>query len=38
MAIAPPPGSALKKQLDEALVAITAGQEWCQIEQGYFGG
>jgi hypothetical protein len=37
MAIAPPPGSALKNQLDETLVAITASQEWRWIGQGYFG-
>jgi polar amino acid transport system substrate-binding protein len=38
MAIALPPGSVLKKPLDEALVGITASQEWRQIEDGYFGG
>jgi polar amino acid transport system substrate-binding protein len=37
MAIALPPGSTLKKKLDEALVGITASQEWRQIEDGYFG-
>jgi polar amino acid transport system substrate-binding protein len=37
MAIALPPGSPLKKSLDEALVGITASQEWRQIEDGYFG-
>jgi polar amino acid transport system substrate-binding protein len=37
MAIALPPGSPLKKSLDEALVGITASQEWRQIEEGYFG-
>jgi ABC-type amino acid transport substrate-binding protein len=37
MAIALPPGSPLKKPLDEALVGITASQEWRQIEDGYFG-
>ena len=37
MAFALPPGSALKKPLDEALVGITASQEWRQIEQSYFG-
>ena len=37
MAIALPQGSALKKPLDEALVGITASQEWRQIEDGYFG-
>ena len=38
MAIALPPGSSLKKSLDEALVGITASQEWRQIEDSYFGG
>ncbi|MGC2784586.1 MAG: transporter substrate-binding domain-containing protein [Roseiarcus sp.] len=38
MAIALPPGSPLKKSLDEALVGITASQEWRQIEDSYFGG
>jgi polar amino acid transport system substrate-binding protein len=37
MAIALPPGSSLKKSLDEALVGITGSQEWRQIEDGYFG-
>jgi hypothetical protein len=37
MAIALPPDGALKKSTDEALVAITARQEWRQIEDGYFG-
>jgi ABC-type amino acid transport substrate-binding protein len=37
MAIALPPGSALKKPLDEALVGITGSQEWRQIEGSYFG-
>jgi ABC-type amino acid transport substrate-binding protein len=37
MAIALPPGSPLKKSLDEALVGITGSQEWRQIEDGYFG-
>ena len=37
MAIAMPPGSALKKSLDEALVGITGSAEWRQIEDGYFG-
>ncbi len=37
MAIALPPGSPLKKSLDEALVGITASQEWRQVEDGYFG-
>ena len=32
-----PAGSPLKKPLDEALVGITASQEWRQIEDGYFG-
>jgi polar amino acid transport system substrate-binding protein len=38
MAIALPPGSPLKKSLDEALVGITGSPEWRQIEDGYFGG
>jgi polar amino acid transport system substrate-binding protein len=37
MAIALPLGSPLKKPLDEALVEITASQEWRQVEDGYFG-
>ena len=37
MAIALAPGSPLKKPLDEALVGITASQEWRQVEDGYFG-
>jgi polar amino acid transport system substrate-binding protein len=37
MAIALPAGSPLKKPLDEALVAITASQEWRQVEDGYLG-
>jgi ABC-type amino acid transport substrate-binding protein len=37
MAIALPPGSPLKKALDEALVGITASPEWRQVEDGYFG-
>jgi polar amino acid transport system substrate-binding protein len=37
MAIALPLGSPLKKPLDEALVEITASQEWRQLEDGYFG-
>ena len=37
MAIALPPGSPLKKPLDEALVGITASQEWRRIEDSYFG-
>jgi polar amino acid transport system substrate-binding protein len=37
MAIALPPGSSLKKPLDEALVGITASQEWRRIEDSYFG-
>jgi polar amino acid transport system substrate-binding protein len=38
MAIALPPGSPLKKSLDEALVLITASQDWRRIENSYFGG
>ena len=37
MAIALPLGSPLKKPLDEALIGITASQEWRQVEDGYFG-
>jgi ABC-type amino acid transport substrate-binding protein len=37
MAIALPPGSPLRKPLDEALVGITASPEWRQIEDSYFG-
>jgi len=37
MAIALPAGSPLKKPIDEALVAITASQEWRQVEDGYLG-
>jgi ABC-type amino acid transport substrate-binding protein len=37
MAIALPPGSPLKKLLDEALVEITASREWRQVEDGYVG-
>jgi len=37
MAIALPPGSPLKKTLDEALVQITGTPEWRQVEDGYFG-
>jgi hypothetical protein len=37
MAIALPPGSPRKKPIDEALVGITASQEWRQVEEGYFG-
>jgi polar amino acid transport system substrate-binding protein len=37
MAIALPPGSPLKKPLDEVLVGITAGQEWRRVEDSYFG-
>lgn len=37
MAIALPLGSPLKKSLDEALVGITASQEWPRIEDSYFG-
>ena len=36
MAIALPPGSALKKRLDEALVEITASPEWRRVEASYF--
>jgi len=36
MAIALPPGSALKKRLDEALVEITASAEWRRVEASYF--
>lgn len=38
MAIALPAGSPLKKPIDEALVGITASQEWRRIEDSYFGG
>jgi hypothetical protein len=38
MAIALPSGSPLTKPLDEALVGITASQEWRQVEDGDFGG
>jgi polar amino acid transport system substrate-binding protein len=37
IAIALPPGSALKKSLDEALVGITGSEEWRRIEDSYFG-
>jgi polar amino acid transport system substrate-binding protein len=37
MAVALPPGSPLKKPLDEVLVGITAGEEWRRIEDSYFG-
>jgi ABC-type amino acid transport substrate-binding protein len=37
MAVALPPGSPLKKKLDEVLVGITAGEEWRRIEDSYFG-
>ncbi len=37
MAIALPPGSALKKPLDRALIEITGSQEWRRIEESYFG-
>ena len=37
LAIALPLGSPLKKPLDQALVEITASQEWRQVEDGYFG-
>jgi ABC-type amino acid transport substrate-binding protein len=36
MAFALPPGSALKKPLDRALIAITASPEWRRIEASYF--
>jgi ABC-type amino acid transport substrate-binding protein len=36
MAIALPPGSALKKRLDAALVEITASPEWRRVEASYF--
>ncbi len=37
MAVALPPGSALKKPLDRALIEITASQEWRKVEDSYFG-
>ena len=37
MAVALPPGSALKKPLDRALVEITASPEWRKVEDSYFG-
>jgi len=37
MAVALPPGSPLKKSLDEVLVGITAGAEWRRVEDSYFG-
>src|SRR5271166_5383321 len=37
MAVALPPGSALKKPLDRALIEITGSQEWRRIEDSYFG-
>ncbi len=37
MAVALPPGSALKKPLDRALIEITASPEWRRIEESYFG-
>jgi len=37
MAIALPPGSALKKPLDRALIEITGSEEWRRIEDSYFG-
>ena len=37
MAFALPPGSALKKPLDAALIEITAGPEWRRVEASYFG-
>ena len=36
MAFALPPGSALKKPLDSALIEITASAEWRRIEASYF--
>jgi polar amino acid transport system substrate-binding protein len=36
MAFALPPGSALKKPLDSALIEITASPEWRRIEASYF--
>jgi ABC-type amino acid transport substrate-binding protein len=36
MAIALPPGSPLKKPLDQALIEITASPEWRRIEASYF--
>jgi ABC-type amino acid transport substrate-binding protein len=36
MAIALPPGSALKKPLDRALIEITASAEWRRVEASYF--
>jgi len=36
MAFALPPGSALKKPLDRALIEITASAEWRRIEASYF--
>ena len=36
MAIALPPGSALEKRLDAALVDITASAEWRRVEASYF--
>ncbi len=36
MAFALPPGSALKKPLDRALIEITASPEWRRIEASYF--
>ncbi|RBP03767.1 amino acid ABC transporter substrate-binding protein (PAAT family) [Roseiarcus fermentans] len=37
MAFALPPGSALKRPLDEALAEITATPEWRRVEASYFG-
>ena len=37
MAFALPPGSALKKPLDRALIEITASPEWRKVEESYFG-
>ncbi|MGO9742737.1 MAG: transporter substrate-binding domain-containing protein [Roseiarcus sp.] len=36
MAIALPPGSALEKPLDQALIRITASAEWRRVEASYF--
>jgi hypothetical protein len=37
MAIALPPGSALKKPLDRALIEIVGSQERLRVEDSYFG-
>jgi len=37
MAFALPPGSALKKPLNRALIEITASPEWRKVEESYFG-